>query len=305
MKSRKKNIVILAYALAYILFGLNTPFIKLTLDHFPVYPLLFLKFIFASIIVGLASRRKWKKIKPKDLATLFFATLFGYVVAMITSYQGIRLTGGLNEALIYLLCPIALFLFSMRLLKEKFNPKILTGLIIGFIGAAILISAPLLNGESGASGDMKGNLLLLVSVVSAAFGTILVKPVLKKIPAMQATSLRFAMAAALVSPFALTQLNQASFSTFTNITWFAVFYNFVIVSVFGYILYHWGLTRLSGEEGSVMQYIEPMSGVIGSLFILGERMNTIQLLGALLIVWGIYTAEVRVDRTRWLFHHHK
>jgi drug/metabolite transporter (DMT)-like permease len=85
----------------------------------------------------------------------------------------------------------------------------------------------------------------------------------------------------------------------------AIGYNLIFGTLVAYYLYHAGLKRVSGEQVSVLFYIDPMVGVIGSVLILGEQFTMTTLAGVLLVIGGLYFSELRSHRIHGHFSHHR
>lgn len=143
----KKMLPILASTAAFIIWGLNTPLVKISLETVPSFLILFVKFSFGALVFGMLARKQRRHVIANLRLRIIIATLFGYVLTTIMFYQGIKLTGGLNASLLYLLAPLFLYFFSIKFLRERYNSKLLVGVISGLFGAALIISAPLLAGQ--------------------------------------------------------------------------------------------------------------------------------------------------------------
>jgi drug/metabolite transporter (DMT)-like permease len=51
-----------------------------------------------------------------------------------------------------------------------------------------------------------------------------------------------------------------------------------------YCLYFTALKDLSGQEASILSYVDPLVAVLVSVFLLGESMTAMQLVGGILIL---------------------
>ncbi|MBP9738871.1 EamA family transporter, partial [Candidatus Saccharibacteria bacterium] len=70
-------------------------------------------------------------------------------------------------------------------------------------------------------------------------------------------------------------------------------------------MYHWGLKKLSGEQSSVLHYLDPLGGVMASILILGDKVTPLILLGGGLTILGVYSSGSKVKLRLHHFHSHK
>lgn len=305
MVSRKKQILpLIACGFAFGLWGLNTPFIKMSLSSLPVSLILTLKLTIGALVFSILARRNWKPLQFKLQRRIVLATICGYVLTMALLYEGIKLNGGLNTSLIYLLAPLLLYVLSIELLKERFNSRLLIGLIIGMVGAVLIISAPLFKDGMAVGSNLLGNLFVVAAIFTDVLGTILIKPALTKVSPLQMTAIRFNIAAITLVPFALFQLRNLSAIQISPIAYIGLGYNVIFATLIAFYIYHWGLKRISGEQASPLQYIDPMAGAIGSILLLNEQLTLVMIVGVILVIGGLYFGEGKKSiRHRQLSHH--
>lgn len=298
-RKQNRNLALLAFAVAFALWGGNNVAIKVGLEQLPLYAFVCFRFLAAGLILLPFVRKKWKKLKFSVWVKIFIGTLLGYTISTTLCYIGIERTGSLNTSLLFLLSPVIMYVFSMELLKEGFNAKILTGLLVSLAGSLLIVVAPLAQqGAGGGAISISGNILIVIAIIAGALGTIFIKPQLKKVPAAQMTTMRFLIGGSLLIPLAVADLLRNGVPTLTMTSGIAAIYNVVFASIIAFSLYHFGLNKLSGEESSVFEYLEPVFGVVASIIILGEVLEPVAVLGAVFALAGIYLAEVKIK------HHH-
>lgn len=296
-RKNKKTASLLVFALAYILWGIDTVYIKIVVDNMPVALFSFLRFSIAALALLPFVLKHYKKMNPRVWARLTISSLIGMSLFFLVLGEGLKRTTALNSALIFLLGPIWMYVLSIEVLKEKFNAKILLGLIVAFSGTVLVVGAPLLLGDHSLhNGSFIGNMIIFVAVFIGVLGTVMVKPVLKKAPPTQITTIRFAIVALSMLPLLFYQKPDLSTITVTPTLAFAVFYTIIIGTILAYVLYHWSLGKISGEESSTLQYLDPLLGVLASIIILGNQLTPIVLLGGALTVLGVFLSEARAKK---------
>lgn len=301
-KQKSKRIgPLLAAAAAFAIWGFNTPLIEKSLTSFPLFTLVFLKFLVSGIVFGFLASRHWKKVSPKLWPRIVLATIFGYFLNGVLFYKGVMLTGGLNASLLYLLAPLVLYFSSIRFLKERYDHKLLVSVLAGFAGTILIVGAPLLTGHEGTRGDVLGNILIILAVGTDVAGTILIKPVLKKVPTMQISAIRAVLGTFMMFPLILHEFPKLAHLQIGTVTGLTLGYNLVFSSIVAVYLYHWALARVSGEQISPLQYLDPTIGAIASMVLLAQRPAPTTIAGIVLVFGGLYLGGANTMKTG---HHH-
>jgi len=304
MKQKKLG-PILACGTAFTIWGFNTPLVEKSLATFPLFSLIFLKFLVSAIVFMLLASKNWKKVPSKLWLRIVVATLFGYGLNTVLFYRGLMLTNGLNASLIYLLAPITLYFCSMKFLKESYNHKLLSSVIISFMGTVLIVITPLLIGQNGVNGSLLGNFLVILAVVADIIGTIVIKPVLKKVPTMQISAIRSSIGIFMIMPFIIHEIPRLAHIQLSTLSVFTLVYNLLFASIIAVYLYHWGLARISGEQVSPLQYLDPTVGAIASMVILAQRPSPTIIIGIILVFFGLYMGGAHKFRLNHHSTHHR
>ena len=295
-RKNKKIIPLLAFAAAFLIWGVNTVFIKVSVDSLPTSLYLLIRFGGASLILLPFMMRNYKKMNKKQWSQIILSSIIGLTIFMMIMGEGLKRTSAIETSLIFLTGPIFMYILSIEVLKEKFNAKILLGLLVALFGSVVVVAGPLLNAPSGMQQNdhFIGNLLILIGVFISVVGTIMIKPILNKIEPLQVTTLRFIVVTACILPIVYVQQKSFGSITWSNEVIFALVFNIFMGSIIAYLLYHFGLKRISGEQSSVLHYLDPLAGVLGAIFILSDKLTPLIILGGALTVLGIYLSEVKI-----------
>lgn len=297
-QKNKKNLALLAFASAFLLWGINTPLIKLSLGYVPIYFLLTIKLWVGGLFLLFFKRKKWKKLSRFMWFRIFVSTATGYALTLVFFYIGIKRAGGITASLIYLLVPLVVYFLSLKLLKERFNNKFLFGAILGLLGSILLVGAPLFWHSGAGQGDIIGSLFIVAAVFADAIGSTLIKPVLKTVPSKQVTTARFLIAGVMLLPFGVMSLQHIDGRIISWTALISVGYNIIFATIIAYSLFHYGLRKISGEQSSTFYYLDPLAGVIGSIVLLHEQLTPVMLLGGILVVGGVMVGGIKTS------HHH-
>lgn len=281
-----KTIATAAVVFAVLIGGAQAPFIKIALKQTSPEVFTFLRFFISTLVLlpfFLAAKIKFNR----DLPKLILVTLFSTANILLFAY-GLKLTTASIGQSIYIFVPIMVTFLSYFLLKEKINSKKLSGILIGFIGAIIIILLPLFEKNTPFSGNLLGNLLVFIGALFFSFFTVLSKKLHVKFSPMQVT-----MTFSLTTAFAMLILifSQVSdlgseIKNFSSETFFAIFYVGVLGTAISYIFYQYAIKHGSPTIASTILYLQPATTILVAAILLGERITLGFVIGAILAVIG-------------------
>lgn len=309
MNRKTKNFLFMpsvAFATAYLIWGFNTAGIKIVVAVVPVYVYLAIRFGIGALALYPVARRKWRPLKPNVKRRIWWSSILGNVAPMVLISLGLQKTSAVSAALIYLLEPILMYVMSMEMLRERFRPRVFMGLIVSLMGSTILIFAPLVDSHQ-MNNQFWGNVMVLGAVITGVIGSVILKPILNKnINLNQVTVMRFVQSFVVLLPFALWQVRGLLHANWSPSVVVAMLYGVLFATILAFPIYHYGLKKLSGEEGSIFHYLDPVGGIFGAVIILHETITTVIIFGSLLVCWGIYLSQARYRFARFPFlHAHK
>ena len=286
-----RRMTVVAFVLLVVFWSSAFAAVKIGLEYAP--PLLFagIRTILGGTAITLAAllwggapnfRRDWK----------VFALLAVFNVAAFIGFQTFAvmyLPSGTAAVLIYLQ-PILVGFLARMVLDESLTVVKVVGLLLGFAGIVAVSSG----GFSGAGGGVTpvGVAFGIASAIFWALGTVFFKKYEARVSSLWAVAVPF-----LAGGIALTTLGLA-FESPTEISPSGAFvaallYSALVGTGLAWLLF-FGLVR-AGEASRVSAYIffVPLGAVlIGALF-LDETLSPSLLVGAVLVVSGIYLVNRR------------
>ncbi len=290
MKKQKYWLPIAALILAQIFWGVNTPVIKLGLETVPLPLYLSITLIGGSILTTLLTYKKWKPVSPRDLAIITVGSLVGIALGNVALLMGLKLIPATNASLIGLFSPFLLFILSARFLRESMSLKTFVGILIAFLGALIIIGKPWQSSVAGQT-VVIGSLLVLLDALCGVTETLMLKPVLKRVEPNQLTSINLFVGTLPVAIYSLQYLDHLSPTQAGRNGYMAMGFNIVAVAAAN-CLFFYGLKHKKAQDVGIFDYVHPIATGTAAWFILGEVPNKNIIIGAGLIFWGIYWAEV-------------
>jgi EamA-like transporter family. len=161
-----------------------------------------------------------KKIQKKEIIPFIICALAAIALNQMFFIKGLSLTFSIHASLLTLITPIMITIIAARILKERLTIEKTIGLILGAVGAILLIATR----EAGAAGEniILGDSLILLSAMAYTFYFILVKPFMNTYSAVHVMRWVFTFGFFLILPFCIKEFKQISWQTFSLKT--GVFY---------------------------------------------------------------------------------
>jgi drug/metabolite transporter (DMT)-like permease len=282
-------IIYCAMLASLLLWGGTAVVGKVTLEHFPLFLTLFIRFCIASL--GLLPLflldRQRQKLPLRPLLKLVLLGSFGTSLNIGLFFYGISSASILDTSVIIAMAPLFMSVAGWLWLKEKFNKRIALGIALAFSGATIALT--LYPGSSHHS--TIGNLAILASELCMVIYTIGSKEVLHQYSATTIAAVSFFAAMISFAPLAVWEyLTYPGAIEFSSQVLGGLLYLGIGSSVMAYVLYEWSLNWLSAAHVAVLSYIQPLSSIWLGMIFLNEQMHWHYAAGGLVAAVGIVLA---------------
>lgn len=288
--------------IAAIIWGIAGPVIKLTLKGLPPDIFLLYRFFISSIVaitIFVFTGIKFPK-EPKLIRDIVIYGFFNSTATLGLLFWGTDKTSLLDMSLISLFGPILLILAGFIFLKERITVKEKTGIIIAFIGSALLIIEPLFKNQNGQSGFW-GNLLILASLMSSAFCGVMVKKLLRRgISPSFLANLTFLIGFLTLLPFVAAKYGLGETFLIIKNTPYPYHLGAIYMAIFSgtiaYSLYNLGQKTIELSEAALFAYLHPIFSATIAVTILGDKLTIPIIVGSIIASIGILIAEVKKKR---------
>ena len=254
---------------------------------------IFLRIVGAGILFWLIKSFIKEQIAKKDFLRLIFCGLLGVAANQLLFFHGLNLTSPIDASIIITAIPIVVLIFSALILKEKITKNKLLGLLIGGIGAVLLIWYG--NKAEGTS-SLLGNLLIFLNACSYGLYLVLVKPMMKKYNSLTVISWVFLFGFFFMLPFGLPDILQTDFSLFTTNTYAVIAFVILGTTFLAYLFNIYALNYVAPSVNGSYVYLQPaisflMVSLYASVFNQTEYaqdINAIKITSCLLVIIGVY-----------------
>ena len=286
----KRTLGFLAASGATIIYGLNHTIAKNVMPtYITPFGFILLRVLGAAILFWLVSFLiKPEKIQKKDWPRLIACSFLGMVINMLAFFKGLELSTPVNSSVIITISPIIVFIFSAILLKEKIQFLKTIGIILGFMGAVILVLYTSKTGINAPNIPL-GNVLFIVNSFAYGLYLVLVKPLIEKYNIITLLKWLFLLAVFLNLP--------VTFNEFVSVKWSVLPIKDAVLPmlfvVLGttfctYLFNAYALRTLSPSTVSSFIYLQPIVGIVYAVSTKSDTLSLVSVTGMILIFIGIY-----------------
>jgi drug/metabolite transporter (DMT)-like permease len=228
----------------------------------------------------------------RGLGRLFVLSLFGAGLHYGLQTTGLQYTTASNASLYAVTAPITILLLSVVFLGERVTARKAVGVALAVAGVLVVMGPETLTSLE-LDAHVKGDLLVLVSIVMWGLFTVLGKKVTDELGALKVTSWVTLLGALWMAPVGLYEMHVEHYSlgSMTLDAWLAIGFLGVGCSFLAVLLYFVALRRTESQKVGVYLYtIPPMTAVV-AMFYLGETLSAGLVLGAILVIVGVALTE--------------
>ncbi|MEA4917003.1 DMT family transporter [Proteiniphilum sp.] len=227
-----------------------------------------------------------EKVAKRDFLLLFFAGLLGIVFNQGMFIFGLSLTSPIDATIITTSLPIVTLILGILFLKEAVIPMKILGVVIGAVGALILILSNY--NSTGISGNIWGDMLCLFSQTSFACYLTFFKGLISRYHVFTLMKWMFTYASLCFIPFSYHDLSEMISLSFPVGVWLEVGYVVFFGTFFAYVLIMVGQKTLHATVVSMYNYMQPVVGTIASVIIGIATFGWIKGVASALIFVGVY-----------------
>lgn len=286
--------VIVAYFLIYVVWGSTYYFIGVCLRDFPPFVLGTLRFVVAGTILLVACKVRGELLFRRGL--ILKAAVCGIILLFVD--QGVimfaqRYVSSSLVAIMASSTAVWIMLLDVPQWRRNFRSvSTVSGIVLGFIGVAMLYLEQLNMQRPGGSHYEYGVLLLIGGCISWACGTLYSKYNIRdngdegglasSAWQMLGAGIVFALCAGLSGDFSRLQLSVVS-----SVSWLSLSYLIVFGSMMAYTAYIWLLRVRPATEVATHAYVNPVVAIVIGAGLGHENVTLIQLSGLAVILISV------------------
>ena len=293
-KSASPLMVILAFAIVYIVWGSTYFFIQMAVKGFPPFILGALRFILAGLLMAgwciikgekLFAIRGIKHAAISGILLLFFGN--GIIIWVEQSMPSAMVAITVSSA------PLWFVLLDKPKWSENFRSKsIIAGMLIGLAGVILLFSeqiSQIFSMPESTPVKMSSMVLLLFAAIAWAGGSLYSKYRSAEGSIIVTTTWQIMAAGIAFIPGILIRDEFSSFhwQEVPSDSWIALVYLVIMGSVAGFSAYVWLLQVRTAMQVSTYAYVNPVVAVLLGVFFANEKITAIQIAGLIIILGSV------------------
>ena len=301
-KANSKTIIVgcLCAIGAEILYGMSFIFTRQAVAVAGTFPLLGWRFLSAFIFMNIFALTKIIKVdlRGKSLKPLLSLALFFPVIYFICETIGISNTTASESGVIASIIPVVSLIASAAFLRKKPFRRQVIGILITFAGVVITVLAV----GATATFSPKGYFFLMVAVLAFSTYSVLVE----RAKGYSGGEITYVMLAFGAIAFATIAIIQSAVGG--NLGWLltlpakepavlaACIYQGLGSSVMAFFLTNLAIAMIGVNRNASFIGISTVVSILSGALILGEPFTTYQTIGAIVIVAGVYIANVKLEK---------
>ena len=286
-----RTLAILACLAATTIYGINHTIAKGVMPHYiQPFGFILVRIVGAAILFWCVSIfLPREKIEKRDYGRLLICALLGMGINMLSFFKALELSTPINSAVLITIVPIIVVALSAMFLKERITQIKGSGVVMGLIGALVLI---ILGAElrQDAPNIPLGNFFHLINAISYAGYLILVRRLLQKYHFVTVLKWLFTIGIVIVFPLSINQFLEVEWSTLPTSVYGVVVFVIVGTTFCTYLFNAYGLTKLKASTVSAFIYVQPLIGVLFAMAMGKDSLTPIKIIGSVLILIGLYLA---------------
>ncbi|MGM0883781.1 MAG: DMT family transporter [Bacillota bacterium] len=280
------------FVLSMIIFGavgVFAKYIELSSSEIALLMSLIGSFLLFIICILTKNKLSWHNMKKNALALLLASiALSGNWIFLFQSYKETTIS---NAALSYYFAPVLVIVMSPIVLKEKLSFKKVLCVCAALFGMILIL-------QSGKSGEHDNHLLGIVyGLIAATFYAILTltNKFIRNMNGLEITFTQLLLSSVLlISYLFITEEKLGVYQISSNSIILILILGILHTGV-GFYLFFSGMKGLEGQSIAILSYVDPLTSLLISALVIGERMTLIQILGAVLLLGSTFIGEASTN----------
>jgi len=239
-----------------------------------------------------------EKVSKRDLVLLFFAGLLCIVFNVGLFTIGLSMTSPVDSTIITTTTPILTMLLAALFLKEPITSVKVSGVIIGAIGALVLILSN--NDGSDIAGSIPGDIICFIAQISFALYLTLFKGLIARYNVFTLMKWMFMYSAVCIALYSFRDLSEMASRSFSLDVWLEVGFVVFFGTFVAYLLVLVGQKALRPTVVSSYNYIQPVVATVVAVYLGMGTFGWLKAFASLLIFVGVYVVTQSKSREQML-----
>lgn len=266
----------LALAAACVTWGSAFYFAKVALAELSPVEVLAWRFGLAAPVLAFVLWRRGVRLTRRDGGLVALTGVLCVPIGYLIHFEGLERTSATHAALLVGVGSPFLALAAAALGLERVTRRDWLGVGLACLGVVIMVGRP----ES--DGSFLGDLLVLISMAIATAWVLLSQDLARRLGAIVATA--WILLAGTAAFFPVLLVTGPPPVDLTARTWSALAVLALGCTIGSFILWNWGASRLPAGRAGVFLNLEPVSGALLGVTLLGDTVGPAVLIGGTVVL---------------------
>jgi drug/metabolite transporter (DMT)-like permease len=281
--------------LAVLFWGLSFVAIKIALESFSTFSLIFIRFSIAAVVfLVLLTLRGFPRFSRAEHRQIFLAAVFQPGLYFFFETTGLQRTLASKASLIIAMIPIVVLGLSIGLRRERATRLIVAGIGLSVVGVSLLVVGDV-HFKWTFGGMMLGDLLIVGAVMAMAIYTVSFKHLMQTHSAVEVTGLQMCYGALLFAPAFGWEWPRLEWAAVSGRSLAALIGLTLFATIGAFLCFNFALARLSSSRTAIFLNCVPVVTAIGAWALLGERLSLLQMAGGGLVLASVYLTNLPTE----------
>lgn len=227
------------------------------------------------------------KFTWRDTATLAVMTLFGSVIYQVLFVNSLKFTTSTNTALLVATMPTWTAAVSVGLGIVTLRRNLVLGLLVTFVGVALVILSRAEDGLSISHGDMVGGVMALVAAFFLGAFWVLSKPFIDRYGGLSNAIFKHWLTTFGLMVLALPDLVRLRPASFPMEVLPNIIFSGILASVGGYLITNYAIGKIGAVRTATYNNFSPLIAAVAGILVFGYPVPPMLVIGAVLVFAGI------------------
>lgn len=277
-----------------VIWGTNFVVTKSAVTQFGPLAFTAVRFTLATAVLLLLLRGQPRgpRLTRADWGQLFLLALVGNVLYQPMATLSLSYTTATNAALFISSAPAWVAVLGHVFGIERLRARAWLGVALSALGLGLVVAGDGA-GLSLARENMLGNLFSLLAALGWAGSTLMMRPLVLRYSTNWVIALSNLLAVPLLVVLAVPAFRAQDWSAINATGWVQLLLSALLAICLAYSLWAKGVQRLGATRTALYGNLVPVFAALAGLVFLQERLNGLQIIGAMLVLVGIALARQR------------
>jgi drug/metabolite transporter (DMT)-like permease len=274
---------------AVLLWGSSFAAMRIVLKDLHPFAVMFCRLFSALIfIIPISIKLFPKSYQKNDWKILLPMVLFQPCLYFLFESNALTFTTSSQAGIISACLPLMVAVAAWFFLSESINSKTIIGLILSICGVILLTIFQ--SRQVDAPRPVLGNILEVGAMLSACANLILIKKLSSNYGTWSLTGMQIIAGTIFFLP-GIKYIINADPSIWTMQLVLLLLYLGICVSFLAFGLYNWGISKIKVSRASIFINLIPVTAVILGWLILGETLNSKQMIATIIVISGVFLSN--------------